>query len=71
MFKIYKGHLITITKENVKDKYYANITIFYRYNFWSVKKYKHRVKLAEEMTLTMAYNVIKEYVDNLDKMLKL
>lgn len=71
MIKLYKGNLITIKKYvNGRGSFCVTFVLHYRYGFFRFKKYKHTITLKDSLTFNDAYNVLKEFIDNLDKVIK-
>lgn len=72
MIKLYKGTLIVISKSiNGRGSFKLKIKIYYRYSLLKIKTYKHTMTLNNSMTLNDAYQIIKDFIDDLDKVIKL
>lgn len=71
MIKFYKGNLIRITKSmNGKGSFKVTFKLCYRYSFFKFKTYEHTITLSENMTMKNAYETLKDFVDDLDKIVK-
>lgn len=72
MIRLYKGNLITISKSvNGRGSFKVEVTIYYRYTMFKVRKYKNTVVLDSSTTLRDTYEATKVVIDELDRMVKL
>ena len=72
MIKFYKGNPIRISKTvNGRGSFKVTFKIYYRYGFFKFKTYEHTVTLSEVLTMKDAYSALKDFIDNLDKLIKI
>lgn len=72
MFKFYKGNPIKVTKSiNGRGSFVVKFTLCYRYSFFKFRKYNQSVTLSDVFTMKDAYDTIKKFIDDLDKIVKL
>ena len=69
--KFYKGSVIIMRKSiNGKGAFKLDIKIYYRYATFKVRVYKHSITLVGDNTLSSSYKTIKEFIDDLDRVVK-
>lgn len=72
MIRFYKGNLIVITRGiNGKGSFKVSFKLYYRYRMFRFKRYDNSVTLNDNLTVQVAYDSLKEFIDNLDNVIKL
>lgn len=70
MIKIFKGNLIRIIR-SIDEDFSVKVIVYYRVGLFKIKKIELEQELDEKITLRDVIKVVKETINNYDKIIKL
>jgi len=71
MIRIIRGQLVFINIKIKEDIFSMDVTIFYRYFFYKIKKIHLTRDIDDENTATTNLGIIDAVIEKLDKMFKI